>query len=275
MVPPRPPACDVDDEETLNNVPFGSLKKWLNDTLSHHVAQIDERLSREIGVVKEDLKSTKAALQETTSEVKKLKKEVTDFKKTSNETVSGVANRVKNLEAEMKNHKTVSDNNLKYLINLDRNDRRKNVILFGVPEVDNDLTVNGNVASTDQKKCELILTYIGVPIIEKVSELFRLGKPVDDKVRPMKLKFSSSEDASSVLNAKGKLNELQGQTIYIKPDKTKAEVTEFQRIGKKKQELLEQYPVGNGVPPRVVLEKGVLKLDGVKVDEFKAVQSLF
>ena len=46
-------------------------------------------------------------------------------------------------------------------------------------------------------------------------------------------------------------------------------------MGKRKQELLQQYPVDEGAPSRVVLDKGVLKLDGVVVDEFKAVQTLF
>ena len=271
--PPTPPACNVDDDETLNNVKFGSLKKWLNETLSYHVAQIDDRLTREIGAVKEDLQNTNKALGETTSEVTKLKKELADVKKTTGDNVAGLDKRTKDLEAEMKKHKTVSENNLKYLINLDRNDRRKNVILFGIPEVD--LTIGSEVASTDQEKCELILGYIGVPIMEKVRELFRLGKASEGKVRPIKLKFSSSEDATLILTEKSKLNDLDGHTIYIKPDKTKAEVTEFQRMGKRKQELLQQYPVDEGLPSRVVLDKGVLKLDGVVVDEFKAVQTLF
>ena len=52
-------------------------------------------------------------------------------------------------------------------------------------------------------------------------------------------------------------------------------MTEFQRSDKRKQELLQQYPVDEGAPSRVVLDKGVLKLDGVVVDEYKAVQTLF
>ena len=78
-----------------------------------------------------------------------------------------------------------------------------------------------------------------------------------------------------VLKASKKLKELRGQTIYIKPDKTKAEVAEYQRLGKRKTELEGKYPTTDGEEKRVVLEKGVLKVDGVQVDEYKSTQSLF
>ena len=63
--------------------------------------------------------------------------------------------------------------------------------------------------------------------------------------------------ASTVLKNSHKLNNLkaEGQVIYIKPDKSKSEVTEFQRLGKKKQELLKQYPTVDENNPRVVLKR--------------------
>ena len=61
----------------------------------------------------------------------------------------------------------------------------------------------------------------------------------------------------------------------IKPDKTKAEVAEYKRLGKRKTELEGQYLTRDGDDKRVVLEKGVLKVDGVQVDEYKSTQSLF
>ena len=271
----QPPSCDVDDNETLDNIRFGTLKKWLNDTFTYHVAQMDERLTREIGAVKAELQTTKSALDVTTKDVTDLKNDISDFRKTTNDGITNAVTRVSNMEAEMKKQKTVSDNNLKYLINLDRNERRRNVILFGVPEENNELKIVDNTAVSDREKIELILNYMGVPTVQNMTEFFRLGKPSDEKVRPMKLKLKSSEDATEILNAKSKLNDLEELTIYFKPDKTKAEVAEFQRIGKRKQELLQKYPVEGGAPTRVVLEKGVLKVDGKKVDEFEPVQSLF
>ena len=43
------------------------------------------------------------------------------------------------------------NNNLKYLINVDRNTRRSNVVVFGVPE-DEPLELKGVHAETDLKK---------------------------------------------------------------------------------------------------------------------------
>ena len=259
----------------LANVKFGCLKKWFNETLAYHVAQMDDRLTKEIGAMKEDLQTTKAALEDTNSEITKVKKDLAEVKRSTQENVTGLDNRVKNLEADTKKEKMVSDNNLKYLINLDRNDRRKNVIMFGVPEDGVNLTIGDTTAISDDDKCKLLLEYIGAPIIEKVMEMFRLGKATEGKVRPIKLKLLSSDDVTAIFDVKEKLKDLNDHTIYMKPDKTKAEVAEFRRIGERKKELIEQYPVPQGEPARVVLAKGVLSLDDVKVDEYKPVQSLF
>ena len=276
VIPPPPP-CDVDDEETLNNVKFGSLKSWLNATFAHHVSQLDERLTKEIGTIKEDLQNTKESLETTAADVTKLKQELSELKKSTNKDVTDLKNRTKVLEAESKNHKTVSDNNLKYLINLDRNVRRKNVIIFGVPEED-DLTIDGVSANTDQKKCELIMGYIGVPaVMDEMNELFRLGRAITPgKPRPIKFICSTSSAASSILGVSKKLKDLPDQTVYVKPDKTKSEIEEFKRLGEHKKKLEADYPTPeNSRTKRVILEKGKLTVDGTEVDEYKSTQSLF
>ena len=81
---------------------------------------------------------------------------------------------------------------------------------------------------------------------------------------------------SVLLNAK-KLNDLKDDdiNIYVKPDKTKSEQTEFQRLGKKKEELLLKYPTVDENNPRVTLKKGSLQVDGVEVDKYEPVQTLF
>ena len=63
--------------------------------------------------------------------------------------------------------------------------------------------------------------------------------------------------------------------IYVKPDKTKSEQNEFQRLGKKKEELLLKYPTVDVDNPRVTLKKGSLQVDGVEVDKYEPVQTLF
>ena len=84
--------------------------------------------------------------------------------------------------------------------------------------------------------------------------------------------------AFDVLSKTSKLNELKtnsGKNIYIKPDKTKSEVAEFQRLGKEKAKLLEKYPTIDEENPRVILKNGSLKVDGVEVDKYQPVQTLF
>ena len=269
-------APDPNDNITLNNVTFGTLKSWLNSAYADHVTKLEEKLTAEIGIVRQDLETTNTVITETRTEVTKLKKDLSDRKTCCEKSARELDERIKTLEEESAKQKTVSDNNLKYLINADRNVRRSNVIIFGVPETNTNLEINNNTAITDEEKCKMILNYIGTPIYDSVSEMFRLGKTlVDDKPRPIKLKFPSSLSVSSVLKESKKLKNLPNITIYIKPDKTKSEVAEFKRLGKRKTELSEQYPVGENGVPRVTLEKGILKVDGVHMDEFKSAQTLF
>ena len=63
--------------------------------------------------------------------------------------------------------------------------------------------------------------------------------------------------------------------IYVKADKSKAEMEEYKRLGKKKDDLIKSYPSVDGNPPRVELKKGVLKIDGMEVDRYNSPQTLF
>jgi hypothetical protein len=279
--PAIPPAAN--DDDTLNTISFGTLKSWLTATYAQHVAEIDKRLTKEINEVKKDLQVTKNTVATTNTELQKLKSDFTEYKKTTNKSVGSLEQKTTALQDVTTKTKTVCDNNLKYLINLDRNLRRQNVILFGVPEMNTNLCINGEESATDRDKCNAILRYIGTPEISETTEMFRLGKPVPAKVRPIKIKYSSSASASTVLKEGKKLKDLVDNKIYVKPDKTKKEIEEYQRLGKRKDELKEQYPVAEVDEDdeeqerreRVVLEKGVLTVDGTEVDRFKSVQTLF
>ena len=102
-----------------------------------------------------------------------------------------------------------------------------------------------------------------------------MGSTVTGKVRPIKVRFISPTCVTSILTNSKKLSDSSDRKIYVKPDKSKSENTEFQRMGKRKEELLKQYPTENENEPRVTLVKGVLKLDGTEVDRYQPVQSLF
>ena len=80
------------------------------------------------------------------------------------------------------------------------------------------------------------------------------------------MKFFSPISVTTILKNSRKLSESSNQRIYIKPDKSKSESAEFQRLVKRKAELLEQYPTENNAERWVTLMKGVLKLDETEVD---------
>ena len=258
-------AVEIDDNATLGETRFRDLKEWLQNELHTSIKQI----------VKEELKT----------ELAEIRKNVSDLKgetKKNHDLAQGNSSRIDKLDTDMQQVKrqsiddsTISKNNLKYLINLDRNERRQNIIFFGVPE--SDLTLNDEVIKTDLSKCNALLQVMGVREIcsNAIREIFRLGKLDDgdtEKRRPLKVKFLSSVPASAVLGAKEKLKDIHGENIYVNPDKTKGEQEEFQRIGKRKNDLLAEY--GND-KERVKLDKGVLFIDGVEVDRYKSVQTLF
>lgn len=110
----------------------------------------------------------------------------------------------------------------------------------------------------------------------KIIDTFRLGKE-GEKPRPLKISFQTTEMANSVLKKAAKLSELKdvGINVYVKPDKTKSEQNEFHRLGEKKKSLLLEYPTTEDNLPRVTLKKGLLMVDGVEVDKYQPVQTLF
>ena len=71
-----------------------------------------------------------------------------------------------------------------------------------------------------------------------------------------------------------KLKDLN-KKIFLKPDKSFKEREEFQRLLKKKAECMLSHPTEEGQDSRVVLKKGVLKVDGVEVDRYQSPQTLF
>ena len=63
--------------------------------------------------------------------------------------------------------------------------------------------------------------------------------------------------------------------IFFKPDKTLKEREEYQRLLKRKNELIASHPTEEGGENRVVLQKGVLTVDGVVTDRYKTPQTIF
>ena len=226
-------------------------------------------------IVKQEMTAQLAALKTEISDVKKVSEKATEAAASNETKVTNLETDVKAMKEKQKEDAAISKNNLKYLINLDRNERRQNVIMFGVPE--NDLVLNGVTSTTDRDKCLALLEVMDVRDIcrDAIREIFRLGKKDDEnpeKVRPVKIKFTSSTPATAVIGAGVKLKDLPDLNIYVKPDKTKGEQEAFKRLGKRKEELLREY---DNNEQRVQLKKGVLYVDNKEVDRYKSPQTLF
>ena len=127
---------------------------------------------------------------------------------------------------------------------------------------------NNEHPKSDHEACEKVLRFINwADICGEVTDSFRLGAK-GEQIRPIEISLGNKASVSKILVNASKLKDLQNHTIYIKGDKSVSERKEFQRLGKKKVELLKRYPVDDpNAEPHVTLKKGILMVDGVKVDE--------
>ena len=257
---------DISDDTPLSEIRFGDLKKYFKSELRTEIRDIvKEELAAQLGSTKKDVTQLK-------TEVNKNKQSLASC----STNISNLQEDVKKIQEERKEENAISKNNLKYLINLDRNERRNNLLLFGLPE-DDDLNIDGEISTSEMEKFIAVLKKMEIydQCKTEIRELFRLGKKdnqSDDKIRPLKVRMLTSTSVTTILGAARKLKDLEDYKIYVKPDKTKGEREEFTRLGKKKEQLLQEY---DNDAERVKLEKGVLYVDNVEVDRYKSVQSLF
>ena len=252
---------NIGDASSLSDVSFGQFKSWLNATIK---LAFQEELNVHVENLRAEIKTVSTELSTTKKELTTEKNRVTEQKKT-----------IDSLKAEVDDLKKSMKDTTKYLLNVDRNSRQHNAVLFGVPEQEMVFPKEAEddvVAKDDTKKVEELLKV--VEFSGKLKQHVRLGAE-GERPRPIKLVFHSPLDASSAISNSGNLKNLANQTIFIKPDKSKSENAEFKRVGDKKKELLKKYPNVEGQPARVVLKKGVLTLDGVEVTRYTPIQTLF
>lgn len=252
---------EIGDATSLSDVSFNEFKTWLNSTLK---IAFQEELNKHIEELKTEIKTVNTELSTTKRELIAERNRITDQNKT-----------IVNLTKEVDELKKSIKETTKYLVNIDRNSRQHNAILFGVPE--NQMLIQRQgaddiAANEDSEKVKELLKV--VEFDGQVKQHFRLGA-AGDNPRPIKVVFHSPSDAQSAISNSKELKKLANLKVFIKPDKSKAENKEFKRVGDKKAELLQQYPVVEGAPPRVVLKKGVLTLDDVEVTRYTPIQTLF
>ena len=148
------------------------------------------------------------------------------------------------LKTEHDHTKKLGEENLKYLINLDRNTQRHNVMIFGLPENDdlivgNDGDETAKRATNEMEKVSTVLSHLNSDI-SNITHFHRMGKP-GERSRPVKVVFKSANLASKALSNSKSLNDWE-KSVYVKPYKSKSKYEEFKRIGKRKTDLLLQHP---------------------------------
>jgi len=254
----------LDDDTLLGNVKLSTFKTWLSLEVASSIKDVlGKEVEKLIKPLKEKLDKTAKSLTATKAQLTK-----------TNNAVDEINSTVNDLKHENDILKETTSNLLKYIVNEDRNSRRKNVLIFGLTE--NDVTINNIPCSDDLQKTKTLLEYIGVDHKQQICEVFRLGakNQNSDRTRPLKVCFTNSSITGKVLTKCKVLKNLDKLKIYIKPDKSLKERQEFDRLNTKKNKLLLQYPA-EGNNPRVTLSRGSLKVDGVEVDNYKSPQSIF
>ena len=117
--------------------------------------------------------------------------------------------------------------------------RAKNIIIHGAAEVGNN---QEEVKAEDKTYVLSILNKLGISV--EPSEISRLGKPDDNKMRPLKISLLSKDDKLAVMN---NLNQLKGTVdefgkISIKDDYTQSEREEIRQWVKKAQQKTAEDP---------------------------------
>jgi len=133
----------------------------------------------------------------------------------------------------------------------DSKDRSMNIVMFGVPE--------DRTASVWRQKVEEALTFVSGHTVDCI-DMFRLGRFVTNKVRPIVVKLRSAWDKRLVLSSCSKLKNFGGR-IFIAPD----ESLEVRR--KRIFDRIKSRAVHDGKD--VAVTNGVLSVDGINVFSLK------
>ena len=248
----KPPA-GIDPESTLGELSFSKFTTRFKQEL------LDDIIQKKVDEATKELRKD---LDKTKSSVKTANEDIAKFKTKIDQLTSSL----KDVQEENVKVRNTSANNMKYLVNHDRNVRRKNVILFGVSETE-DMVIDGASGKGDEDKIKRLFRYIGLGERMEMMNFVRLGKEQAEREspRPLKIELRNGEMASEIITNAKELKPLN-MKIFFKPDKTLKEREEYQRLLNKKNELMISHPTEEGADNRVVLQKGVLTVDGVVTD---------
>ena len=113
----------LNPDSTLGEISFREFTAWFKHELLDDVVQ--RKVDESTKDIKKDVDANKTSITSANDKIKTLEAKVDTL--TAN---------LKEVVEENKRLKKTGENNLKYLVNLDRNTRRSNVILFGLSETE-------------------------------------------------------------------------------------------------------------------------------------------
>ena len=187
--------------------------------------------------------------------------------KNTNKRLDVTETKIKHLEEKNDSLKKVVVKQQSQIAIQEKNNRLKNVVVGGLDE-NNPLVVEGNSASTDSEKVKLILNYLNLGRID-FTRCRRTGnKDQGPQKRPRFLivEFTKQSDRNEVKAAGSQLQTIPAlNDIRIKADLTKDERAEYKRLYDLRDKLTQDNP-----GKVVVVDRGVVKLDGQEIDKFKA-----
>ena len=208
----------------LLDVKFDNFEQTLTIKIEQMIKnEVKSQLENETKEIYKELAVQKKDTKKATDEMNVLKTKLDE-----------AVEKVNTLEQSNKECESIAKSNLKYLINTDRNRRANNIIIFGVKE-DSPLNLNlsnntegdsGEISesedenakvkifSTDKDKVDGLLEFLGLPQAKSsVSNYTRLGSN-NAPNRPLKVIFTNTETARSILSAAPLLKSLH-LNIYI------------------------------------------------------------
>ena len=122
-----------------------------------------------------------------------------------------------------------------------KDERSKNLIVYGVKESEEGGWDEVYSSETDQEMVksvyEATVTDSSFPDTE--VNVYRLGKKVPDKTRPIRVEFKSSSDVDIILKNAHKLRKNDDlKSVYLSPDRTKEQRAAHSKLVKQMKEMI-------------------------------------
>ncbi|CAH1115234.1 unnamed protein product [Psylliodes chrysocephalus] len=111
----------------------------------------------------------------------------------------------------------------------ERNKRKRNIILFGVPEQDQVLSTEDR-SENDKTEVKSIIKYIDRSIDLKHLKPIRLGRFSDSRNRPMKITMEEETDVVSLIKQASSLKNGKYKHVSISFDRTKRQIDYYRQL---------------------------------------------